>query len=269
MIMNNHLVKKNIPSVLPVDDDLGIPLLDIITVQRSLEEIVLSKDTRDSLENFLEEHRRADILYSYNRKPSYKVLFNGDVGCGKTMAAEAIAYELNLPLAIVRLDSLISSSLRKTVVNFHKIFDFIKNNEMIILFNEFDAIAKERFSFHDMGELGRTVSVFSQMLSFYQGKSIILAETNYNIIIDRTILKRFDYKIRFPLPDYKQILKILKLKLRGVKLQFKLDDKKLSELFDDYSGARIERVVRKAINKMILNKNESLTIQDLEYSIKH
>ncbi len=268
--MNNHLVKKNIPSDLPIDDDLGIPLLDILTLQRSLEEIVLSKNTRDSLENLLEEHRRADILYSHGRKPSYKVVFYGDVGCGKTMAAEAIAHELNLPLAIVRLDSLISSSLRKTVVNFHKIFDFIKNNEMIVLFDEFETIAKERFSFHDMGEdLGRIVSVFSRMLSFYHGKSIILAETNYNIMIDRTICKCFDYKIEFSEPDQKQILKILKLKLRGVKLQFELDDKKLSDLFDDYSGARIERVVRKAINKMILNKNESLTIQDLEYYISH
>lgn len=266
--MINFIIAKNTPSDLPIDDDLGIPLLDICNVERSLEEIVLSKDTHDNLENFLEEHRRADILYSYGRKPSYKVLFNGDVGCGKTMASEAIAYELNLPLAIVRLDSIISSSLRKTVVNFHKIFDFIKNNEMIILFNEFDAIAKERFSFHDMGELGRTVSVFSQMLSFYQGKSIIIAETNYNIMIDRTILKRFDYKIRFTLPDHKQILKILKLKLRGVKLQFKFDDLKLLYLFNDYSGADIERIVQRAINKMILDKKESLTIEDLEYFIK-
>jgi len=47
------------------------------------------------------------------------------------------------------------------------------------------------------------------------------------------------------------------------------DVKILSDLFDDYSGARIERVVRKAINKMVLNQNESLTIQDLEYSISH
>lgn len=267
--MDNRMFLRKISFDSPIDNDLKIPLLDVCNIEeRSLEEIVLSKDTHDNLENFLEEHRREDILYSYNRKPSYKVLLNGDIGCGKTMVAEAIAYELNLPLAIVRLDSLISSSLRKTVINFHKIVDFIKNKEIVILFDEFDVIAKERFSFNDIGEIDHTVSVFSQMLSFYHGKSIILAETNYNTIIDKKILKCFDYKIEFSKPSEKQILKILGLKLRGVRRQFELEDEKLLDLFSDYSGADIEQIVRRAINKMILDNKESLTIQDLEHSIK-
>lgn len=75
----------------------------------------------------------------------------------------------------------------------------------------------------------------------------------------------------FPFPDYKQILEILKLKLYGVKLEFHLDNQNLknSLTYYKYNKEDTERTIQRAIKKMILNQNESLTIQDLEYSISH
>lgn len=259
--------KKNHLPISPIDKDRELPLLDVRIAQRPLEEVILSKDKYSNLEDFLEEHRRVDILYSYGIKPSNKVLFYGPPGCGKTFTAEAIAFELDLPFAIVRLDALVSSLLGETAVNLRKIFDFIHENEMVVLFDEFDAIGKQRADFSEHGELRRVVNAVLQMIDLYQGKSIILAATNHEQILDQAIWRRFDDVMEFPLPDHDQILKILGLKLRGVRRQFELDDEKLSDLFSDYSGADIERIVRRAIKKMILRQNEFLTIKDLEYSI--
>ena len=260
-------VKQSGRSVLPippVDKERGLPLLDIRQAQRPLEEMVLSESSNTAIEELLEEHRRADVLRSFGMKPSGKVIFHGPPGCGKTLAAEVIAFELDLPLAIVRLDALISSFLGETAANLRKVFDFIAEYPMVALFDEFDAIGKERADSGEHGELRRVVNAVLQMMDAYQGKSLILAATNHEQILDSAIWRRFDETIDFPLPNSEQIQQILSLKLRGVRRQFELDEKPLLDLFSKRSGADIERIVRRAVKRMILRSQEFLTVKDLK-----
>src|SRR5471030_3474003 len=72
----------------PVDKERGLPLLDIRTPKRSLDEVILPPSSSAALEEILEENRRADVLRSYGMKPAGKVIFFGPPGCGKTLAAE-------------------------------------------------------------------------------------------------------------------------------------------------------------------------------------
>jgi SpoVK/Ycf46/Vps4 family AAA+-type ATPase len=260
-------VKQSGRSVLPVppvDKERGLPLLDIRQAQRPLEEMVLSESSNTAIEELLEEHRRADVLRSFGMKPSGKVIFYGPPGCGKTLAAEVIAFELDLPLAIVRLDALVSSFLGETAANLRKVFDFIAEYPMVALFDEFDAIGKERADSGEHGELRRVVNAVLQMMDAYQGKSLILAATNHEQILDSAIWRRFDETIDFPLPNTEQIQQILSLKLRGVRRQFELDEKPLLDLFSKRSGADIERIVRRAVKRMILRSQEFLTVKDLK-----
>ncbi len=260
-------VKQSGRSVLPippVDKERGLPLLDIRQAQRPLEEMVLSESSNTAIEELLEEHRRADVLRSFGMKPSGKVIFHGPPGCGKTLAAEVIAFELDLPLAIVRLDALVSSFLGETAANLRKVFDFIAEYPMVALFDEFDAIGKERSDTGEHGELRRVVNAVLQMMDAYQGKSLILAATNHEQILDSAIWRRFDEKIDFPLPNTEQIQQIISLKLRGVRRQFELDEKPLLDLFSKRSGADIERIVRRAVKRMILRSQEFLTVKDLK-----
>lgn len=248
----------------PVDKERGLPLLDIRQAHRSLEEMVLPEAGYAAVEELLEEHRRADVLRSYGMKPAGKVIFHGPPGCGKTLAAEVIAFELDMPLAIVRLDALVSSFLGETAANLRKVFDFIAEHQMVVLFDEFDAIGKERSDSAEHGELRRVVNAVLQMMDVYQGKSLILAATNHEQILDNAIWRRFDESIDFPLPNQEQIKQILSLKLRGVRRQFEVDDKSLLDLFKNRSGSDLERVVRRAVKRMILRSQEFLTIKDLK-----
>lgn len=260
-------IKQNGRSALPVppvDKERGLPLLDIRQAQRPLEEMVLPESSQVAIEELLEEHRRADILRSFGMKPSGKIIFHGPPGCGKTLAAEVIAFELDLPLAIVRLDALVSSFLGETAANLRKVFDFIAEYPMVALFDEFDAIGKERADSGEHGELRRVVNAVLQMMDAYQGKSLILAATNHEQILDSAIWRRFDETIDFPLPSRDQIKQILSLKLRGVRRQFELDEKSLLDLFSKRSGADIERIVRRAVKRMILRSQEFLTVKDLK-----
>ncbi|WP_338743783.1 ATP-binding protein [Pseudomonas sp. KK18] len=252
---------------IPTDKERGLPLLDIRPPKRSLEEIILPETSSAMVEEMLEEHRRSDILRSYGMRPSGKVIFFGPPGCGKTLAAEVVAFELDRPLAIVRLDALVSSFLGETAANLRKVFEFIADHSLVVLFDEFDAIGKERGDSAEHGELRRVVNAVLQMMDAYDGKSLILAATNHENILDSAIWRRFDEAIEFPLPNRAQLTLLLKLKLRGIRRQFELDDDELLAEFEGKSGADLERVVRRAVKRMILRGQEFLTIKELRSAL--
>lgn len=258
---------RNILPLPPADKERGLSLLDIRHPQRSLEQIIVNKDTHLAIEELIEENRRADLLHSYGMKPSKKVIFFGPPGCGKTLAAEVIAFELDLPLAVVRLDVIVSSLLGETAANLRRVFDFISKNSLVVLFDEFDAIGKERSDSSEHGELRRLVNAVLQMMDAYQGKSIILAATNHQQILDTAIWRRFDEAIEFPIPESNLVAEILALKLRGVRRQFEVEEKEILNLFVNKSGADIERVIRRAIKRMILKGQEFLTTKDLKNAL--
>lgn len=258
----------NILPEAPVDKESGVALVDIKQANRSIDELVLEQSTFEVIENVLEEYRREDILRSYGMMPAEKVLFFGPPGCGKTLAAEAMAYELSRPLAIVRLDSLVSSFLGETAANLRKIFDFIAKHKLVVLFDEFDALGKERDDGSEHGELRRVVNAVLQMMDSYDGKSIIVAATNHDQILDSAIWRRFDELVEFPVLSKNQLQNLLQLKLRGVRREFDLDCSELHEIFDGKSPAIIERIIRRAVKRMILKQKEFLTVRMLKHAFE-
>ena len=88
-------------------------------------------------------------------------------------------------------DSLISSYLGETATNLRKVFDFIKSGRFVVLFDEFDIVGKKRDDPHEHGEIKRVVGNFMQMLDNFEGKSIIIAATNHQHLLDVAVWRRF------------------------------------------------------------------------------
>ncbi|WP_457670839.1 AAA family ATPase [Thiolapillus sp.] len=251
-------------SELPTSKDNGLELLEIRPAVRQETDIVLAKTAQTALTEILQEHNRADVLRSYGLQPAQKLLFCGPPGCGKTLAAEVLAHSLALPLVVVRLDSVISSFLGETASNLRKVFDFVSVNPVVALFDEFDALTKDRGDAADHGELKRSVNAVLQMLDSYRGESILIATTNYETLLDPAVWRRFDEVVRFDMPDNRQIRQLLELKLSGIRRNFDTDDARLPKLFKGFSHADIERVLRRAVKEMILSGREFLEIDHLK-----
>ena len=48
---------------------------------------------------------------------------------------------------------------------------------------------------------------------------------------------------------------------------FELDDAEMLKLFEQRSGADIERIVRRAVKRMLLRSQEFLTVKDLKQAV--
>ena len=253
---------------LPKDKDRNLPLLQIKEPVRRLEDVVLSDENTSLLNELLQEHHRVEALQSYGLYPADKILFCGPPGCGKTLTAEVLASELGLPLAIVRIDSVISSLLGETAANLRQVFDFVSTVPMVVLFDEFDAMAKERSDEAEHGELKRVVNAFLQMLDAYEGKSILVAATNHERILDSAVWRRFDEVLVFESPNLEQLRRLLSVKLRGLRREFEIDDSRIVSLFKGMSHADVERVLRRAAKDMVLAGKEFLSERHLQSAIK-
>lgn len=252
---------------LPANKDSGLALLEERVVVREEKDIILSDATQTILSEIIHEHNRADVLRSYGLQPAQKLLFCGPSGCGKTLTAEVIAHSLSLPLVIVRLDSVVSSFLGETAANLRKVFDYVSHNPVVALFDEFDALAKDRGDSADHGELKRSVNAVLQMLDGYRGESLLIATTNYESLLDQAVWRRFDETLRFELPNLEQIKRLLVLKLSGIRREFEADAHEIANLFKGMSHADIERVLRRAVKQMILSGREFLQRSHLDEAL--
>lgn len=265
---SSEQTKRFVFSKLPEDKERGLALLQIKEPLRRIDDVILSDENSSLLDEILEEHHRVEILKSHGLFPADRLLFCGPPGCGKTLSAEIVAGELGLPLAIVRIDSVVSSYLGETAANLRKVFDFITAIPMVVLFDEFDALAKDRADSAEHGELKRVVNAFLQMLDAYEGKSLLIAATNHEGILDSAIWRRFDEVLVFEAPNSEQMKRLLTIKLRGVRREFEIDNSKISSLFKGMSHADVERVLRRAIKEKVLSGKEFLTERHIQSAIR-
>lgn len=268
MVLDSRLRELHPALELPVAKEGELALLEERPVVREESDLILAPDLSAAISDILREHHRADILRAHGLQPARKLLFFGPPGCGKTLAAEVMAGALSLPLVLVRLDSLISSFLGETASNLRRVFDFVSRTPVVALFDEFDALTKDRGDSADHGELKRAVNAVLQMMDGYRGESVLIATTNYESILDRAVWRRFDETLRFDRPDATQTRRLLSLKLSGVRRNFELEEGPVGSLFEGLSHADIERVVRRAVKEMILEGREFLERSDLESALE-
>lgn len=178
--------------------------------RRDLASLVLPAVVRDSCSELVEEHHRADLLRSHGLEPRHRVLVSGPPGNGKTTLAEALAFELSVPLYVVRYESIIGSYLGETAVRLAKLFAQVRTERSVLFFDEFDVIAKERGDVHETGEIKRVVSSLLLQVDQLPSHVVVVAATNHSELLDRAAWRRFQVRVALPLPTEKQRAEWLK-----------------------------------------------------------
>ncbi len=236
----------------PVDTESRTALADIIYPNENKYEVILSKSNEEKLKSFILSYKNADKLNSLGIGVSNTLLLYGPPGCGKTKCAYLIARELNLPLVVARLDSLISSYLGTTAKNIRTLFEFAQKMPCVLFLDEFDAIAKARDDSNELGELKRVVNSLLQNVDSMSSDSLLLAATNHENLLDSAVWRRFDYKLEVELPDGEAIEEMIDLfATKTIELSHK-EKKELLTVFKGLSGASIEEIIKKAIRNSVI-----------------
>ena len=159
--------------------------------------MVIPPKVQVELEQVVKEYAYADELIGAGLKPKQRLLFYGPPGCGKTLAARVLAGVLGYPLAIVRFDAVVSSLLGETASNLRRVFEFVQPGNWVVLFDEFDAIGKDRDNPFEHGELKRLVNTLLQLMDSFTGQSLLIAATNHEALLDSAIWRRFEAIVPF------------------------------------------------------------------------
>ena len=248
----------------PKDKDSALELLELMQPKIKLNDVVLPEKTKEVLMQVVEEQRQANELFAKGVVATNRVLFCGPPGCGKTMTANAIAGEIDIPIAYVKLDGLVSSYLGQTGTNIRKIFDYAKNKRIMLFLDEFDAIAKKRDDSNELGELKRVVTTLLQNMDNMPANVFLVAATNHQHLLDPAIWRRFNMSILLELPNAVQRESIICRSLDSMLADYSMDVSTIVRLTEGMSGAEITNFIQILAKHCILQKTtKTLTDKDI------
>lgn len=261
---NRSLVALN---DIPKDREKGFPLFDVTTYDYDWDRLITSADTLNLLQQVAVEHQRRDVLAASGLGPKSRILFYGPPGCGKSLAAKVMSGVLRYPLVTVRFDAVVSSLLGETSANLRKVFDFIQRGTWVVLFDEFDAIGKDRNNDLEHGELKRVVNSLLQMMDAFYGESLLIAATNHESLLDNAVWRRFEAVAHFAPPTPQDRVLLFRLFLRGFNTK-EVDFSKVARRMNGATGADLEFVAVEAARRAVLDQRGALNTSDFSAALK-
>jgi len=172
------------------------------TEKIALNDLLFSDENKSALLQTIKEHQYLDELKKYNLQVDNKILLHGHSGCGKTTTAKAIANALNKSIVIINLSTLINARIGETSKNVKAIFDKAIREKAVLFLDEFDQIGKSRDSEDkDVAEMKRLVNTIIQLMDYFPNESLLICATNNYHNIDTALLRRFQIKLKFEMPD--------------------------------------------------------------------
>jgi hypothetical protein len=135
-------------------------------------------------------------------------LFAGPPGTGKTMAAEVLAAELHLPLYRIDLSQVVNKYIGETEKNLRRLFDAADCSDVILFFDEADALFGKRTEVKDAHDRYANLEISYLLERMERFKGLAILATNRKKDLDEAFLRRLRFVVEFPVPDVVDRLRI-------------------------------------------------------------
>lgn len=247
---------------------------NIVVPKFSLLDLIIPATTSASLADFLAYKKHEQLIFeqwglakTHRHQRQTAINFYGMPGTGKTMAAHAIARELQQPLIMVDYASLESKYVGETSKNITEIFKQAKAQQAIIFFDEADAILSRRvtnMSHATDVSVNQTRSVLLTLMNDHQG--LIIFTTNFIENYDPAFMRRILAHIQFELPDFACREKLWQQYLPDT-LPHQVEIQTLAEISDTLSGSDISSCVLKAAMSAARQNHQDLKLEHFKQAI--
>ena len=172
------------------------------------DDIVLPHDQLAQLKELCNQARFRHLVYGdwgFDRKLSLgkglNALFSGPPGTGKTMAAEVIAHALQLDLYQIDLSQVVSKYIGETEKNLQHIFREAQTSNVILFFDEADALFGKRSEVKDAHDRYANIEVGYLLQKMEEYEGIAILATNLRQHLDEAFVRRMHFIVEFPFPD--------------------------------------------------------------------
>jgi len=195
-------------------------IFELIDPKTSLDDVVMHPKTRELMDTLLKQVDRKVVarlkewgIKKNRRGIDAKILLYGPPGTGKTMTAVSLAKSLKKRVLSFDCSKILSKYVGESEQNVRKIFDTYKEmckkaaSEPVLLLNEADQFLSARSADGGSGAdkmHNQMQNIFLEQIERFEG--ILIATTNFLESLDKAFSRRFDYKIAFEKPDFKQRL---------------------------------------------------------------
>lgn len=248
---------------IPVDKETATPLAEVVfPSQLASDGPLFAEPLMAAIKGLLDEWANIESLIAIGAPPPRSCVIFGAPGTGKTRLALWIAKQLDLPVVLARLDSLVSSFLGTSSRNIANLFAFANRYRCLLLLDEFDAIAKLRDDPHESGEIKRVVNALMQHLDLRHPVGLTIGITNHPQLLDPAVWRRFEVQLEIPKPDFAVRLAMANHFIQPVAAP-DAHMKVLAWSTEGASGAEIEALVRAYKKNIAVNPNAQTEVLQL------
>ncbi|AZA75963.1 ATP-binding protein [Chryseobacterium indoltheticum] len=231
---------------------------ELLQTRRSWDDLILPKITLNEIKSIEDWYNSSRILMEdwdmqKKLKPGFRVLFYGEPGTGKTLAASLLGKYTKRPVFRVDVSMLVSKYIGETEKHLAKLFDKAENKNWILFFDEADAIFGKRTNVRDAHDkyANQEVSYLLQRIETFSG--LIILASNFKNNMDKAFTRRFHSCIKFNNPKYEERLRIWQQNLPA---QLQLKDINLEQIAKRYelTGSNIMNVIQDVSLKTIASQ---------------
>lgn len=254
-------------------------IFELIEPNTDINDVIMPQKTKELLQNLIKQQDKGVLerLHRWgiktNKNIEAKIIFYGPAGTGKTMSALSLAKSMKKAVLSFDCSKILSKYVGESEQNVRKIFDTYKNiaanckQSPILLLNEADQFLSTRVESSAGADKmhNQMQNIFLEQIEKFSG--VIIATTNFLESLDTAFSRRFEYKIEFKKPDYKDRLQIWQ---KALPKNASFDEEFSIENLANYelSGAQIIMVIKNTALKAAISKEGIFKMKDFLESVQ-
>lgn len=183
-------------------------LTDRVVPQEGFSALVVSPAVREALLDLVSLERARRTLVSEwgfereaERGLGTSALFFGPSGTGKSLAAEAIAWELGRPIKRVNAAQLVSKWVGEGAKNIESVFEEARQHEAVLVFDEADALFAARTTVGSSTDRYANLDVAVLLSAMERFSGVVILTTNLAENVDAAFRRRLRFVVEFAVPD--------------------------------------------------------------------